>query len=129
MASNPRYLWRGEVPRWKVRGAQGRASLMVLSSILEGGANVISEAVVAGLPVIASEIAGSVGLLGRAYPGYFPVGDTAALAKLILRAEQEPAFLNELRRQCASRSALFDPARERASWQDLLRAFPYRSAG
>ena len=72
MARNPRYLWRGEVPRWKVRAAQGRASLMVLSSILEGGANVISEAVVAGLPVIASEIAGSVGLLGKDYPGYYP---------------------------------------------------------
>ena len=93
---------------------------MVLSSILEGGANVISEAVVAGLPVVASEIAGSVGLLGQDYPGYYPVGDTAALAKLILRAEQEPAYLNDLRRHCAARAALFDPARERNSWQELL---------
>jgi glycosyltransferase involved in cell wall biosynthesis len=122
MARNPRYLWRGEVPRWKVSAAQARASLMVLSSILEGGANVISEAVVAGLPVIASEIAGSVGLLGRDYAGYYPVGDTGALARLILRAEQEPNFLNELRRQGAARASLFDPARERDSWRDLLSA-------
>ena len=93
---------------------------MVLSSIMEGGANVISEAIVAGVPVIASDIAGSVGLLGPDYPGYYPVGDTAALAQQMLRAEQEPGFLDELRRHCASRAALFDPARELDSWRDLL---------
>ena len=51
---------------------------------MEGGANVISESLVARVPVIASEIAGSIGLLGRRdYPGYFPVRDTAALAALL----------------------------------------------
>jgi glycosyltransferase involved in cell wall biosynthesis len=109
------------VPRWKVRAAQGRASLMVLSSVQEGGANVISEAIMAGLPVIASQIVGSVGLLGKDYPGYYPVGDTTALGKLILRAEQEPAYLKALRRHCAARVKLFDPARERRSWQQLLK--------
>jgi glycosyltransferase involved in cell wall biosynthesis len=93
---------------------------MVLSSIMEGGANVISEAVMAGLPVIASEIAGSVGLLGRDYPGYYPVGDSAALARQLWRAEQEPGFLDELRRHCAARADLFDPARERKSWRELI---------
>jgi len=121
MARNPRYVWRDEVPRWKVRAAQERASLMVLSSVQEGGANVISEAIMAGLPVIASKIVGSVGLLGKDYPGYYPVGDTTALAKLILRAEQEPAYLKALRRHCAARVKLFDPARERRSWQQLLK--------
>ena len=120
MAANPRYVWRGEVPGWKVRQASARAALMVLSSIMEGGANVISEAVMAGLPVIASEIAGSVGLLGRDYPGYYPVGDSAALARQLWRAEQEPDFLNELRQHCAARADLFDPARERKSWRQLI---------
>ncbi len=120
MARNPRYVWRGEVPGWKVRQASARAALMVLSSIMEGGANVISEAVMAGLPVVASEIAGSVGLLGRDYPGYYPVGDTTVLARQLWRAEQEPDFLNELRRHCAARAALFDPARERKSWRELI---------
>lgn len=120
MAENPRYLWRGEVPHSVVRKAHARAALMVLSSVMEGGANVISEAVVAGVPVIASDIAGSVGLLGPEYPGYYPVGDAAALAQQMLRAEQEPGFLDELRRHCAARAALFDPSRERDSWRDLL---------
>ncbi len=120
MARNPRYRWRGEVPGWAVRRAMARAPLMVLSSIMEGGANVVSEAVVCGVPVIASDIAGSVGLLGRDYPGYYPVRDTAALAALLHRAETDSPFLADLRRHCAARAPLFDPARERQSWARLI---------
>jgi putative glycosyltransferase (TIGR04348 family) len=120
MAANPRYRWMGEVPGWRVRRALARAPLMVLSSVMEGGANVISEAVAAEVPVLASEIAGSVGLLGRDYPGYFPVGDTAALARLMLRAERDAAFLAALRRRCAERAPLFAPERESEAWRGLI---------
>lgn len=120
MAANPRYVWYGEVPHWRVRKASARARAVVLSSIMEGGANVISEAVAAGLPVIASDIAGSIGLLGADYAGYYPVGDTAALARQLLRAEQDAAFLARLARQCARRARLFEPAREMRSWRALL---------
>jgi putative glycosyltransferase (TIGR04348 family) len=120
MTENPRYQWRGEVPGWAVRRAMARAPLMVLSSIMEGGANVVSEALVAGVPLLASRIDGSVGLLGRDYPGYFPVGDTEALAALLHRAETDVAFLAELHRHCAARAPLFEPAREQQSWHDAL---------
>jgi putative glycosyltransferase (TIGR04348 family) len=120
MAGNPRYRWLGEVPGRSVRRALARAPLMVLSSTMEGGANVISEAVAAGTPIIASRIDGSVGLLGGDYPGYFPVGDTAALTGLLWRAESEPAFIDELRRHCAARAPLFAPTREQRAWRDLL---------
>ncbi|MBI4183648.1 MAG: TIGR04348 family glycosyltransferase [Proteobacteria bacterium] len=120
MAVNPRYRWKGEVPGFAVRQVLARARLMVLSSLMEGGANVISEAVVAGVPVLASRIDGSVGLLGADYPGFFPVGDTAALRTLLLRAEREPAFLARLRRAAAARRPLFGPARERRAWRDLI---------
>src|SRR5262249_12974038 len=66
-----RYTWIGEVPRWKARRILAASDLLVLSSRMEGGANVISEAAVDGVPVIASRIAGSLGLLGEDYPGYF----------------------------------------------------------
>ena len=96
MKANPRYLWRDDRPRADVRRLLGRARAMVLSSVSEGGANVISEAVAAGVPVLASRIDGSVGLLGRDYPGYFPVGDTAALGPTAApdrdRSEISPAL-------------------------------------
>lgn len=120
MATNPRYRWLGELPRWRALRVLARCRLLVLSSISEGGANVISEAVVTGVPVLSSRIPGSVGLLGPEYPGYFPVGDTRALARLLERAETEPAFLESLREPCRRLAPLFDPATERRSWECLL---------
>jgi len=120
MDGNPRYLWRGDRPRADVRRLLGGARAMVLSSWSEGGANVISEAVAAGVPVLASRIDGSVGLLGRDYPGYFPAGDTAALAQLLQRIESDRHFLARLRRAIARRAQLFSPARERAAWKALI---------
>jgi putative glycosyltransferase (TIGR04348 family) len=120
MALNPRYIWRGDRPRAEVQRLFGRARAMVLSSLREGGANVISEAVTAGVPVLASRIDGSVGLLGTRYPGYFPVGDTAALARLLCRIETDPEFLLRLHRAIARLAPLFRPAREKAAWKKLL---------
>ena len=120
MAINPRYVWRGDRPRADVRRLLGRVQAMVLSSLSEGGANVISEAVAAGVPILATRIDGSLGLLGRDYPGYFPVGDTEALARLLNRIETDPAFLKRLKRAIARRAPLFRPAREKAEWKSLI---------
>jgi putative glycosyltransferase (TIGR04348 family) len=113
MVGNPRYEWLGDLPPARVRRLMARARLLVLSSHMEGGANVVSEALACGLPVIASRIAGSVGLLGDDYPGTYPVSDTAALADLLLRAERETGFLDDLAARCALRAPLFRPERER----------------
>ncbi len=120
MVHNPRYRWYGEVPNWRVRRAYGSCHLMVLSSRMEGGANVISEAVVAGLPVIASDIDGSKGLLGSEYSGYYPVGDTQGLRHQLLRAEDNAQFIERLRHQGAARAPLFTPQRETNAWEVLL---------
>ena len=120
MACNPRYRWRGEVPHWQVRRVMARARLMVLSSVMEGGANVISEAIVAGLPVIASRISGSVGLLGEDYAGYYPPEDQAALAGLLLKSESDTEFFALLQRQCGARVDLFHPEREREAWREVI---------
>jgi putative glycosyltransferase (TIGR04348 family) len=92
MAENPRYHWLGELPRWRALRVLARSHLLVLSSLSEGGANVISEALAMQVPIIASHIPGSIGLLGDAYPGYFPVQDTTALAHLLHQAETDTTF-------------------------------------
>jgi putative glycosyltransferase (TIGR04348 family) len=121
MRVNPRYLWRGAQPRRRVHQVLASSALCVLSSKLEGGANVVSEAIAAGVPLLASRIAGSVGLLGESYPGYFRVGDTEELARLLHRAETDPAFLGQLRSHCTKLAPLFDPGCERTAWSRLLR--------
>jgi putative glycosyltransferase (TIGR04348 family) len=123
-AANPRYRWLGDLPRAKALRVLARSRLLALTSRLEGGANVISEAVAAGVPVVSSRIAGSVGLLGPDYPGYFPVGDTEALAALIGRAETDAGFYGALRARCRRLRPLVKPSRERESWRRLLRELP-----
>ena len=90
MKTNPRYHWRGEVSAWQVRKEFLKTHALVHSSTMEGGANVISEAVVAGVPVIASDIDGNAGLLGEDYPGYYPVtGHRSIMRTLLQRAETD----------------------------------------
>jgi putative glycosyltransferase (TIGR04348 family) len=96
MAENPRYHWLGELPHWRALRVLARSHLLVLSSLSEGGANAISEALAMQVPIVASHIPGSIGLLGEAYPGYFPVQDTAALSHLLHRAETDTAFYASL---------------------------------
>jgi putative glycosyltransferase (TIGR04348 family) len=127
MADNPRYLWRDDVPRAAVRALLLRSHAMVLSSLSEGGANVISEAIVAGVPVLASRMDGNVGLLGADYRGYFPIGDTQALARLLLRIESDRGFVATLHRAIARRAPLFKPDREVAAWRRLLTELSRRS--
>ena len=119
-ASNPRYKWLGEMPRWKARRIMAKSQAMVLTSLAEGGANVVSEALADSIPVIASRIAGSVGMLGEDYPGYYQVEDERDLARVLTRLETDPSFLQELKRWCTELSPMVSPATEQALWNDLI---------
>ena len=120
MRINPRYRWHGEISHAELRRVYSRSHLLVLPSLMEGGANVISEAVMAGLPVIASGIEGSVGLLGADYPGYYRVQNTEALRERLLRAESDNAYYTQLVAACAARRHLFTPHQEHVGWEKLL---------
>ena len=120
MMSNARYRWLGDVSPARVRRVMSQSRLFVISSRMEGGANALSEAIVAGLPVLASRIAGSVGILGDDYPGLFEVGDTVELAGLMLRCETDSIFLADLNSRCRSLSRLFDPQLEQTAWRELI---------
>jgi putative glycosyltransferase (TIGR04348 family) len=126
-ADNPRYAWLGPVPRLEALAVLAGSSLLALTSLHEGGANVVSEALAAGVPIISSAIPGSVGLLGEDYPGYFPPGDTDALARLLYSAERDrDGLYRALRERCASLRPSVAPAREKAAFAELLRKLALR---
>jgi putative glycosyltransferase (TIGR04348 family) len=108
-----RYRYSGALPHGTVRSSIAAAHLLIHPSIMEGGANVIVEAVTAGTPVLASRVSGNVGMLGEDYPGYFAVGNPAELAECLVRALEDPAYRRALKTACARRKALFTPAAER----------------
>ena len=65
----PRYRWLGSVSHGRAMRWLASSHVLVVSSVMEGGANVICEAARIGVPVLASRIPGNVGMLGRDYPG------------------------------------------------------------
>jgi len=129
-ARNPRYEWRGELPHWRALRILAGSQLMVLASRMEGGANVTTEALAAGVPILASQIPGSVGILGGGYPGFFPAGDTRKLLCLLERSESDQSFYARLRVWCGKIAPLIRPPRERKAWKELLREItPFRPPG
>jgi putative glycosyltransferase (TIGR04348 family) len=119
-AGNPRYRWVGELEREAALEVLAASEILVLTSRTEGGANVVSEAIAAGVPVLSTRIEGSVGILGEEYPGYFAVGDAQGLADLLRRAETDPEFYADLRQRVERLAPLVDPVREREAWKRLL---------
>ena len=119
-SGNHRYRWLGELPRWKTQNILRRSKLLVLTSKMEGGANVVSEAIVSNVPVISTHISGSIGMLGDEYPGYFPFGDAKSLAILLYRAEYDKKFYNKLKLLCKNKRKLFSPVNEVKAWRQLL---------
>lgn len=120
MHTQQRYRWLGNLSHRDTRARIQRAHVLVHCSRMEGGAHVVMEAVRSGTPVLASRIAGNVGMLGADYGGYFETGDAAGLAALLERARDDPAMLPALRAQCARRAPLFEPAQEQATLRRLM---------
>ncbi len=120
MMRNPRYRWLGELSGGQSLRLIKRSRVLVISSRAEGGAHVVSEALVAGTPVLASRISGNIGMLGDTYPGLFEVGDTRALTVLMRRTESDASFRELLTRWCARLAPAYSPARERLALRSLI---------
>ncbi|MEZ5649007.1 MAG: selenoneine biosynthesis selenosugar synthase SenB [Burkholderiaceae bacterium] len=118
--ADPRIELLGPMSHGRARRLMRGSRLLLLPSIMEGGANVLIEAVTSGTPVLASAIDGSTGLLGNDYPGLFPVGDAHALADLIRRCLDDPAFMAALSSACQRRAPLFEPEREARAVRELI---------
>jgi putative glycosyltransferase (TIGR04348 family) len=118
---DPRYRWLGSVPHARALRWLASSHAMVISSRMEGGANVVCEALRIGVPVLASRISGNVGLLGAGYDGYFPLEDERALARLIARAATDRRFYGRLKAQVSRLRNLVAPQAEARALLAIIR--------
>ena len=118
---DPRYRWLGSVPHARALRWLASSHAMVISSRMEGGANVVCEALRIGVPVLASRISGNVGLLGVDYAGYFPVEDERALARLVTRAATDAAYYRKLKRQIVPLRRSVAPQAEARALRAVMR--------
>jgi len=110
--AEPRYRWLGGLQHARALRWLASSHAMVISSTMEGGANVVSEAIRIGVPVIASRIPGNVGLLGADYPAYYRTGNERALASLIRRAATDRRFYGGLKARIAHLRSMVAPESE-----------------
>ena len=122
MAREPRYRWLGSLPHPRALGWIARSHALVVSSVMEGGANVIAEAARIGTPVLASRVSGNLGMLGRRYPGCYELYDQAGLARLIARAADDAGYYKKLKLALRARRPLFAPAAERSALLQVVRS-------
>lgn len=116
-----RYRWLGGMTHARALRWMAQSHVLVVSSVMEGGANVIAEASRIGTPVLASRVSGNIGMLGAHYPGYYALADDAALAALIRRAMSDRRFYRQLKSALRARRALFAPAAERKALVRIVR--------
>ncbi len=117
---NRRYRWLGQLSHALTRRTLASSRIVCITSKMEGSSNVLSEALASGVPVIASKIPGLIGTLGDRYPGYFPLGNTAKLQTLLLKAEIDDRFYRRLHRDCRRLAKLVQPKSEVGAWRRLL---------
>ncbi|MGH8621520.1 MAG: selenoneine biosynthesis selenosugar synthase SenB [Burkholderiales bacterium] len=121
MRREPRYRWLGSRPHGETMRWLARSHVLVVSSVMEGGANVICEAARIGVPVLASRVPGNIGMLGRDYAGYFTLHDDEALADLLERAARDPEYYRRLKDGVRARRRLFAPSAEGGAVRRLAR--------
>lgn len=117
----PRYRWLGSVPHARALRWLASSHAMVISSRMEGGANVVCEALRIGVPVLASHISGNIGLLGARYRGYFPLEDERALARLLIRAASDERFYGGLKMQIHKLRSMVAPQAEARALLAVMR--------
>jgi len=117
-----RYRWLRGVTHARALKLLASSHAMVISSRMEGGANVVCEAIRIGVPVLASTISGNVGLLGEGYAGYFTTGDEASLAALIIKVQDKGALYKTLKRQVAALRPMVAPRHEARALLEAIRA-------
>lgn len=121
-AQYPGILLEGPLSHAQTLRQMTHVHCLIQTSISEGGALVVSEAVACRLPVIASAIPAHRGQMGADYPGFFRTGDPDDLARVFMRFVSDDAFVEQLReRGLALASTLASPSSEREALARLIR--------
>lgn len=120
VSRDARVRWVGPLDRQASKALLARSTVCLVPSRAEGGANVVSEAIAAGTPVLCSAVPGNLGLLGADWPGAFPDNDADALAVLLLRTANDRTFLDDLYARTRALQPMVSPAAERDAWRQLL---------
>jgi putative glycosyltransferase (TIGR04348 family) len=118
--ANRRYRWLGELRHADALRQLAASHLTVSSSITEGAPIAISEAIVNDVPILASRIDATRGMLGDDYPGFFETGQTRQLADLMYRAETNARFNLQLQDAIGGLKSRFCPSAEMESLRQLL---------
>lgn len=118
--ANSRYRWVGNRPHADAMQQLAQSRATVLSSLSEGAPSIISEAVVNSVPILATRIPATIGLLGSDYPGFFEIGSTDQLTDLLNRLEKEPSFADQLKDWLKQIAGRFSPEQEQLAWKTLL---------
>jgi len=129
-AENPRYQWLGSLDQDDASQLIASSNLLALTSSQEGGGCVLSEAIAADTPIVATRNDATTSLLGDDYPGLFSFGETGELTTLLLRCESDPSFCTQLLEAARLHLAACSAARKQENWGHLLaELFPMPSAG
>ncbi len=124
-ARSARWSWIGPRTHARSLARLAAADVFAQTSVVEGGSLALSEAIVCGVPILATRIPAAVGMLGARHPGFFPVGDAVALSRWIARVEHDASFRASLRAASRRLAPQFSRARERAAWRKLLARLPH----
>ncbi|MBL8514737.1 MAG: TIGR04348 family glycosyltransferase [Betaproteobacteria bacterium] len=119
---DPRYRYLGALPHAQTRQAIRRAHLLVHPSRMEGGANVIAEAITSRTAVLASRVSGNIGMLRSGHPGFFRVDDAADLAAKLTRCARAGYLVGRWIRLTDFSRERFAPDTERTAILALVRS-------
>jgi glycosyltransferase involved in cell wall biosynthesis len=121
-AQYPGILLEGPLSHAQTLRQMTHVHCLIQSSVSEGGALVVSEAVACRLPVIASAIPAHRGQMGADYPGFFKTGDPDDLARVLQQFVSDDVFVARLRESGqALASLLASPTAEREALARLVR--------
>ena len=114
------YQYLGPVDRTAALGILAESQGLLLPSRSEGGASVLSEALLTGRAVISSDAPGITSFLPDDYSGTFAIGDDRQLGERLERFATDAEWRHQLTELCASAGEQLRGFDEARGWLELV---------